>query len=255
MEIISFDIIGKFAHFRKFYSNSTALSFTIPPRTTLMGMLGAILGKERDSYYEDFASDKILLSVGVKSKLKKSFHRVNFLDVKSVGDFRGKGGRIQTPLEVITAEDLRKQDVVYRVFIGHTEEGQNIFEQIKEKLLNKEQQFNLTLGIANFSASIQNVVYYPTTSVKEQVVKGTIVELNSIANSEDVDELKIDLKDYNFIEEDLLPADFLANFNREVKSMNSVLFTQEDIPLKVQLTGTYFEITDGANIQNIQFLS
>ncbi len=255
MEIISFDIIGKFAHFRKFYSNSTALSFTIPPRTTLMGMLGAILGRERDSYYEDFASDKILLSVGVKSKLKKSFHRVNFLDVKSVGDFRGKMGRIQTPLEVITAEDLRKQDVVYRVFIGHTEEGQNIFKQIKEKLLNKEQQFNLTLGIANFSASIQNVIHYPTTSVKEQVVKGTIVELNSIANSEDVDELKIELKDYNFIEEDLLPADFLANFDREVKSMNRVLFTQEDIPLKVQLTGTYFEIIDGSNIQNIQFLS
>lgn len=255
MEIISFDIIGKFAHFRKFYSNSTALSFTIPPRTTLMGMLGAILGKKRDSYYEDFASDKILLSVGVKSKLKKSFHRVNFLDVKSIGDFRGKGGRIQTPFEVITAEDLRKQDVIYRIFIGHTDKGQNTFKQIKEKLLNKEQQFNLTLGIANFSASIQNVIHYPTTSVKEQVVKRAIVELNSIANSEDIDELKIDLKDYNFIEEDLLPADFLANFNREVKSMNRVLFTQEDIPLKVQLTGTYFEIIDGLNIQKIQFLS
>jgi len=35
MEILSFDIVGKFAHFKKYYANNTALSFSIPPRTTI----------------------------------------------------------------------------------------------------------------------------------------------------------------------------------------------------------------------------
>jgi CRISPR-associated protein Cas5h len=57
MEIISFDVGGKMAHFRKYYANNTALSYTVPPRTTLMGLLAAILGRGRDTYYKEMASD------------------------------------------------------------------------------------------------------------------------------------------------------------------------------------------------------
>ena len=57
MEILAFNIRGKFAHFRKFYSNSSALSYFIPPRTTIIGLIAGMLGLERDSYYEDFSLD------------------------------------------------------------------------------------------------------------------------------------------------------------------------------------------------------
>ena len=49
MKIIVFDIKGKFAHFRKFYTNSSSLTYGIPPRTAICGILAAILGLERDS--------------------------------------------------------------------------------------------------------------------------------------------------------------------------------------------------------------
>jgi CRISPR-associated protein Cas5h len=90
MEVLSIDIGGKFAHFRKYYGNNTALSHTIPPRTTIMGMLAAIMGRERDSYYEDFASDKIRIGVQILTPLKKTFHRLNLLKIgSSEDDFRG----------------------------------------------------------------------------------------------------------------------------------------------------------------------
>ncbi len=35
---------GKRAHFRRFYTNSSALTYPVPPPTTLQGLLGAALG-------------------------------------------------------------------------------------------------------------------------------------------------------------------------------------------------------------------
>ena len=49
MQVLTFDLVGKMAHFRKYYANNTAMSFSVPPRTTLMGVLAAILGLPRDS--------------------------------------------------------------------------------------------------------------------------------------------------------------------------------------------------------------
>jgi len=119
MEILSFKISGKMAHFRKYYANNTAFSFCIPPRTTLMGIVAAAMGWSKDSYYEDLASENIQFGIRVLRPLKKSFHRLNFLSIKSTGDiaknwssdFRGEGGRIQTPFQVVTAWDLAKGDV------------------------------------------------------------------------------------------------------------------------------------------------
>jgi CRISPR-associated protein Cas5h len=81
MEILTFTIKGKLAHFRKYYANNTAFSFTIPPRTTLMGIVAAAMGLPKDSYYEDFSSEKIKFGIRVLSPLKKSFHRLNFLSI------------------------------------------------------------------------------------------------------------------------------------------------------------------------------
>ncbi|MBC7076121.1 MAG: CRISPR-associated protein Cas5, partial [Syntrophomonadaceae bacterium] len=63
MKVLIFDIKGRFAHFRKIYTNSSSLSYTLPPRTTVMGMIAAILGRERDTYYEEFNSQNMDIAV------------------------------------------------------------------------------------------------------------------------------------------------------------------------------------------------
>ena len=47
MRGVIFDIEGKFAHFRKIYTNSSSLSYLVPPRTTVQGIIAAMLGYER----------------------------------------------------------------------------------------------------------------------------------------------------------------------------------------------------------------
>jgi CRISPR-associated protein Cas5h len=88
IKLLSFEIRGRFAHFRKFYTNSSSLSYFIPPRTTIIGMLGAILQYDRDSYYDIFNENDFRISVAVTSnvKIKKQMQCMNYLHHKSYKD-------------------------------------------------------------------------------------------------------------------------------------------------------------------------
>lgn len=264
MEILCFKISGKFAHFRKYYANNTAFSFTIPPRTSLMGMVAAVMGLERDSYYERFSSEKIRFGIRVLSPLKKSFHRLNLLSIKSLGDiskklssdFRGEGGRIQTPFEVITGLNISRDMVIYQVFVAANENGEAEFDAIKESFLKKEPVFNISLGTANFSAAISEIHLVTAEKSNNDDLKDFVLVYSSIP-SEHIFELqfsKEDFDSYNFIEEDMMPSDFVANKNREVRKMNRVVFSTTPNPLRVKLNKPFYKIPLNNESFNIQFM-
>ena len=46
--ILIFDISSEFGHFRKYNTTTSPLSYSIPTRTAVAGILGAILGMERE---------------------------------------------------------------------------------------------------------------------------------------------------------------------------------------------------------------
>ena len=48
-QVLVFDISGEYGHFRKFNTTSSPLTYSIPTHTALAGILGAILGIERES--------------------------------------------------------------------------------------------------------------------------------------------------------------------------------------------------------------
>lgn len=264
MEILSFEIRGKMAHFRKYFANNTAFSFSIPPRTTLMGIVAAAMGWSKDSYYEKLASDKIQFAVRVLNPLKKSFHRLNLLSIKSLGnvakhlssDFRGENGRIQTPFEVISGWNISKNDVRFEVFLKATDLGTETFEEIKNHFLNKEPVYNISLGAANFSAQIKNVQVL-NDDVIQKTDSDDFIELHSAVPVEQVDKLefhKDQFENYNFVEEDMLPGDFKANGNREVVKMNKLLFSITENPLRVKLNSSFYQLKNKEEIINIQFM-
>lgn len=261
MEVLTFDVCGKLAHFRKYYANNTAMSYSIPPRTTVMGMLGAILGYERDCYYEALASDKIRIGIRALSPLKKSFHRLNLLSIKSLGDatkgggdFTGKGGRIQTPFEVISGLDISKDMVCYRIYLSPFSGGVQLFYTLKEKLQANQRHFNLTLGLAGFSASVRNIQFYDMVEASHNSETSLI---HSAVISETVEKLLFEKESeagLNYLEEELLPADFLGNRSRELSKLNRTLFSTRNLPLEVRLSIPYYRLINGNEIQNIVFL-
>lgn len=254
MEVLSLDIEGKFAHFRKFHGNNTAMSYSIPPRTTVIGILAAILGEPKDSYYESFRHKDLKIGIRVLSDIKKSFHRLNYLKITSSGDFGGKNGRIQTPFEVVTAHDIKSGMVKYRFYISPGEETE-IYDRLKKALTDAERQFNLSLGIAGFTAFISKVEIQEAI---EQNTSSKWIIMHSACNSEEVSE--IDFPNdaefrFNHVEEELLPADFIGgDKGREVYRMNRVIFATKDFPVKVVLNGKYYQLSSGDVKENIQFL-
>ena len=255
MEILSFDIKGKFAHFRKFHGNNTAMSYSIPPRTTIIGLLAAMMGEEKDTYYEKYRSENIHIGIRVLNDIKKSFHRLNYLKITGKDDFTGRSGRIQTPFEIVSGMDVKKDSVKYRIFIASGENSE-LYRSLKERLQNDNRQFNISFGIAGFSAFINYVQIFESEPIS---VQNEWVDIHSACNSEQVSEIdfpeQTEIK-FNHIEEELLPADFIGgDKGRELYRMNRVLFSTRLFPVRVKLEGSYYPLKRANNeVENIQFL-
>ena len=261
MELLCFKLKGKLAHFRRYYANNTAFSFSIPPRTTIMGIIGAACGWPRDSYYEKFSVQHLHCGVRVISPLKKKFHRLNLLSIKNLGnitknlssDFRGKNGRTQIPFEVVSGLNLVKDEVVYQLFLQPTESGRETFEEIKKVLLSGRFIYNITLGTANFSATLFDVIVLEADRTRSD----DFILMHSAIPTHLVKELqfkKSDQNAYNFIEEDLFPSDFIANNDRELAKMDRLLFSITPHPLRVKLESDFFHLKLPREDVNIQFM-
>lgn len=264
MEILSFDVCGKLAHFRKYYANNTAFTYSMPPRTAIMGMLAAILGYHRDRYYERLASNRLRVGVRILQPVKKSFHRLNFLSIKSrgdviegTGDFTGAGGHIQTPFEVVSGLHIGQDWVRYRFFIAPNQEGSEEFSLIKNAILQGKQYFNLTLGIASFSAWVETPILHE--QVNESRVEG-LVAIHSAVPSNKIEKLDFQkaansaLGD-NYLEEELMPCDFAGNDDRELSKLIRVLVSTEGKPFWAELNTSFYTVPDHTgDSQNILFL-
>ncbi len=145
MKIISFHLKGKTAHFRRYYANSSALSYTVPPRTTIIGIIAGLLGKERDSYYSLFSLEQCHVAVAIRSPIKKIVQKMNLLMIKSLNDLNGyQDNHSQTATELIIPQNIRTDILHYQVWFHHKDE--RIMDKF-DKLMCKG-PFYLSKGIA-----------------------------------------------------------------------------------------------------------
>ncbi|KIR01272.1 CRISPR-associated protein, Cas5h family [Lachnospiraceae bacterium TWA4] len=122
VQVLYFKLQGKMAHFRKYYSNSTALSYYLPPVTTIKGILAGLLGYDRDTYYEDFSNEKCQIAIGVDTKIKKIKQTMNLLKVESKNQLCGAGlPRTQNDTEWIIPENIRTGFLSYSILVKHSD--------------------------------------------------------------------------------------------------------------------------------------
>ena len=247
-EIISFDLCGKFAHFRKFYASSSALSYTIPPKTTILGIIASILGLERDSYYESL--DELLISVSIESDIRKIFQKFNYLNVKDNINFdiskeennvNGISNRTQVSMELIIPENIRENVIRYRIFVANN--GNNtFFEQLKLFLSRNNSIYGISLGPANLIGYIDNYV----DEYKIQAINDKSIRIKTI-----VDERKIKLNSEQnsaIIEQDIFPVKmkFIKSKNTRIAIENkSLIYPTNNKPMVIN-------ILDNINFYKIQ---
>jgi CRISPR-associated protein Cas5h len=116
--LIVFDLCGAYGMFRKFYTNSSSLSYPFPPRTTIAGLIAGIMGYERDGYAEELSLERCWIAVSVRVPIRRVMQQVNYLKTKQASDFDGSAGPIQVPVEwVFPAVDQR--ELRYRIYVTH----------------------------------------------------------------------------------------------------------------------------------------
>ncbi|MBN2251964.1 MAG: type I-B CRISPR-associated protein Cas5, partial [Candidatus Altiarchaeota archaeon] len=163
-----FDLKGPMAHFRKYYTNSSSLSYLTPPRTVIAGLIAGLLGipsekhltESQESYYEKFNDDNCFVSISLRSPIRKMMQTVNYLRTKSIYGVDGSEGGTPVPLEILVPED-NDQEVVYRIYFYYpdtTEKGTTKFyEDLKRRLMNQSFVYPPYLGLSEFIASIHYI--------------------------------------------------------------------------------------------------
>jgi CRISPR-associated protein Cas5h len=180
-----FDVQGNFAHFRKFYANSTSLSYEFPPRTTVCGMIAGMIGIEKDQYYELFKENQAFIGVQIINPTKRMSQTVNYMWVKSTKDLNGSAGPMQIPVEWVTHfNGVGKGQVRYRIYFSHQD------EELQAKLLDLLQEnkayYPPYLGISEALGSMDWIGEFDMIEVNRSEELIDIVTVCPISQLQDI---------------------------------------------------------------------
>ena len=236
--LVVFDLVGPMAHFRKFYTNSSSLSYHVPPRTTLMGMVAAVLGWARNAYYDRLGLEQAALGVALCMPVRTLVQTVNLLQTKT-GDWHGVQSRTQIPTEWVLPKSQDHRALLrYRVFFQHRDPG--ITREVARRLTARAYAYPLFLGVAYCPAWVEDARLYEADQVTWRDDDRERVQLDTVVPVERVElaELRPGLR----LLPDRLPLDF--NPDRTLRAIANVVWEDQARPLPVRVKGRRFRLPD-----------
>jgi len=121
-----FEVAGDLAHFRRPYAITTALTFPIPPRTALCGLVGAVLGLPKNDGLRHFSDVDATFGIEILEPLKTTSFSLNLLDTKDNPTFRPKAENPHSPMRYEFIRGPR-----YRVLFSHRDLGSPLAEALR----------------------------------------------------------------------------------------------------------------------------
>lgn len=240
MDTIIFEISGKFAHFRRFYTNSSSLTYGAPTRTNVMGIVAAILGYDRDQYYENFSRDKFKVAIEKINKTRKLTQTMNYLKVLSPKDFYNPQEHTQIPLEILTSND----EVKYKIYVNHSDP--EIMDHLESKLSKNQPAYPIYLGLAPFLAKIK---YIKRLNLKGYTCSD-FLEVKSLISRDYIEDIKIEESDNYVLVKEKMPVEFLKN--RIPKKAEYFIYDENCQPIRIKPKKKQLIFND--NINNIIFI-
>jgi len=149
-KVLVFDIWGDYAHFRKIETTTSPLTYSIPTGTSLLGLVSAIVGLERDSYYDLFSPENTKYAIRILNPIKKVEINLSLIDTKKglyLWDIK-KNPRTLIPFEFL-------KEPKYRIYFwtSHLE----IYKKLKGFLEKHQSFYTPYLGISELIANFKFV--------------------------------------------------------------------------------------------------
>jgi len=242
--ILIFDIEGEYGHFRKYNTTTSPLTYSIPPRTAVVGILGAILGIKREHQpgifpdqpvQELFNKQNAWIAIQILNSVKKVNVGFNLIDTKKHFFDLTKAKHTQINFELL-------KNPKFRIFVHLKDE--NYFSDLEERLKQKKFVYTPYFGLAQFIANIEFVGKTSARLIEnnnEYVEIITALNLNKIQGIEEP--LKFDYNFYYVVNNMYLEMDR----NREVSEYADVLIERNGKPILAKVK-QYYRLSEKGNI-------
>jgi CRISPR-associated protein Cas5h len=175
---LSFEIRGPFAHFRRVEGNVVKQTYRLMPRTTLAGMIAAMLGLPRDSYYQLFGPETSSVAIQPLGGLRTMNLPELTLTTTNNNDTMGlesHGSRSTVKITIPRPEAARQQhnyevlvDPEYRVDIWLADEEH--YAMLRKYLRDGYSHYTPSLGLSEHLAEVEFIGEYQPTGVSSDVV-------------------------------------------------------------------------------------
>lgn len=149
---VSFTIEGKWAHFRRIDTTTVKQSYRVMPPTTAMGLIAAMLGYDRDSYYNRFSKTNAAFAIVAERPIQP--FQIAKLDLSTTeGDFesgRSKGVLRNLIAREATADDRQQRlyeylrNPAYRIILAVGDD--EIHDELLRRLSNRNYVYTPSLG-------------------------------------------------------------------------------------------------------------
>ena len=144
-KVLAFKLWGDYGHFKKFYTTTSPLTFEFPPPPTVIGIISAIVGLDKDTYLDHFKDpDAYRLAICIENPVKKVRWTQNLIDTKR--HFWRIHNRTQIRTEFL-------KDPQFKIFFSHKDE--KIYQTLKEHLSAHKSVYTVSLGLSELLADFE----------------------------------------------------------------------------------------------------
>ena len=247
-EILIFDLKGRLAHFRKYFTNSSSLSYTFPPRTVIIGLVAGLLGEERDTYYEKLNDSHCKVAISLKTPVRKIMQTMNYINTSNYSidallSDNPNFEHVQIPLEVVCpVDDL---EICYRIYLS----CETIHQELKNRLEQNLFVYPPYLGITEFLGEIEFISEGTVSEISHE----SPVNLSTVCRKSAIIDRGLKFEDANaqyLLEK--MPADFSGK--REVTRYEEYIFERNGKAIAASLKEPAYQISYKDQSENIIFM-
>jgi CRISPR-associated protein Cas5h len=177
--VLVFDVWSEYAHFRKFFTTTSPLTFSLPPRTALCGLMGAILGFPKESYLGKFQRKDARFAVRLLNPVKKVRFSENLIDTESIKTMNVIKQHTRIKFEFL-------KDAKFRIYFSHSDP--ELYSTAREMISNHKCVYTPCLGISEHIANFNYIGEYPVKKIE----KLAEVSLDSVIPKDQISKIQFE---------------------------------------------------------------
>jgi len=225
MKLIAFKIFGDLAHFRKFYTTSSPLTFPFPPPPTVRGMVGAIMGFRKEEYLEK--TKDLWIGIRINNPVKKIRLGLNLSDTKNYPYFKLPWERPKN--KILQRTQVKTEFLKDPSFTIYLYSPDSLIEKLYNLLEEHKTHYTLSLGLSELLADFELLGIFEAEKVKSSEHLNSIVPVNAVK--------ELNLEKPQKIGKERIPV--YMDTDRTILRYEDVIFSVDGNPLYGSIENVY----------------